>query len=100
MVLKNYEKDPAKWKEGLLSYVAFWTASDVSYREIADNRLRPMTTHNDPALTFPSYYGSGWAPQENRDTSFRELEDHQGPITPRSSSRQTSVLGRRWTVGR
>jgi hypothetical protein len=90
-MLSTYEVDPATWKSNHLGYVGYWSPSDVAYERLAGDRLRPKVRRNDPALTWGSYYGSGWVPQENRDTNFRLLSDH-----PATQARDAviHVLGR------
>lgn len=61
-----------------ISYAHYWTGSPVRYRSIGDDRLQPTTTRNPPYATYSGYYGTGWAPWENRDIQFRRLSRHAG----------------------
>lgn len=75
-LIDDYSVDPTQWKTNLITYDAYWSGSEAKYELVSTDRLRPATAHNDPALTFSGYYGSGWAPQENADVNFRTVERH------------------------
>jgi putative ABC transport system permease protein len=75
-LLDRFTQDPATWRSNRTTYVRYWKASDVTYELTEGGTFRPEVTLNDPTLTFSYYYGSGWAPQENADVTFRTLESH------------------------
>lgn len=60
-----------------ISYNGYWTASSVAYQVASPDRLAPLPVGNTEEVFASSYYGAGWAPQENRDVQFRRLVAHQ-----------------------
>jgi hypothetical protein len=75
-----------------ISYSGFWTASPVRYRQLARDRLEAIPAKNDTFNTFQTFYGPGWAPQENRDVKFRRLASHQSSPTFVSGILSTPAL--------
>jgi hypothetical protein len=55
---------------------ANWTASPVAYEPIDGDRLRALTTRNEPDVFRSGYYGAGWAPTQLRDIQYRQLTLH------------------------
>lgn len=76
--VKQLESRPKRLQ---ISYSGYWQTSNTRYRQVSANRLRALPIHNDPDLTFSTFYGPGWAPWENRDRQYRKLTYHRGSTT-------------------
>ncbi len=61
-----------------INYNGYWTTSPVQYRPAGRDRVAALAAHNPVDVFVSGYYGAGWAPQDNRDTQFRRLANHQG----------------------
>lgn len=76
-LVRGYEPDPQSLKFNNISYNGYWTSSSTRYRRFSARELTPRVVRNPRSVFVSDYYGAGWAPRENLDAGFRQLQSHQ-----------------------
>lgn len=90
--IRRYSEFPGNLRYNS-SYLALWTTSEVRYRALGKTELRALAAHNPPSTYLSFNYGPGAYPQDNRDTQFRRVTQHE------ALSSETPIPGL-WITGR
>jgi putative ABC transport system permease protein len=76
-LVRDYSRNPRQLHSNPVSYDGYWAGSPTRYSVLSADRLAPVPVHNPISVFTSTYYGGGWAPQENRDVNFRRLTKHE-----------------------
>lgn len=68
------------WRSDI-GYPGYWKGAQVAYHSSSSKRVTPLTVRNPREVFNNGYYGCCWAPQENRDVQFRNLEGFEANST-------------------
>lgn len=76
-LLEHYSKGLKELRNrNNVTYDGYYSVSATRYKKTSGNVLEALPVHN-PVESYQSYYyGTGWAPVENRDTGYRHLAAH------------------------